>query len=490
MGQEQSQPDLAVRVRETISTRGLCASGDRVLLALSGGADSTTLALVMHKIAPDLELALGAAHLNHCLRGPESDRDEEFVRRLAWSLELPFFSGREDVAALARAGRVGLEEAGRDIRRAFLCRVAKENGYSAVALGHHADDAAETVLMALVRGSGLTGLSGIPAKEGMLIRPLIDLTRDDILGFLADEGAAWREDGSNRDMRFLRNRVRHQVLPLLRRAANPAVSRALVRLAGLAAAEEEFWGRYADSFVEGRGEGNAVRMDASRLAGLSLAEQRRVFRRAYERFCGGMSGLSADKTDAAIALCRECGEEKEVHLGDSRVAVLRGGFLVLESRPRGARNRPAKTPDAPRIEMAVPGPGVYPIPGRGQALQIALMPRPEEGAPWLARDAHRVFLDADRFSFPAVLRSLLPGDRFRPLNSPGSRKAARFLQDRKADRRARAEALVLVSGGGIAWLAPHCPDHSFRVTDNTRTILQARLLSPEEMNKLLLATKQ
>lgn len=467
------QGTLPGRVRESVRKHGLAAPGDRLLLAVSGGPDSVALARIMASLAPELGIGLALAHVNHRLRGADADADEAFVRELSSFLGLAFFCGKKDVARYARARRMGIEEAGRRLRRAFLAQTAEQEGFTGVALGHHADDAAETVLMALLRGTGLSGLAGIPAREGRFVRPLIDSSREEILVYLAEEKIPFRVDESNRDTRFLRNRVRHEILPRLSREENPGLSRALLRLAGIAAEEEAFWRAYAADFL-GPEEGEGARgLDAARLAGLLPAARRRVFREAYRRLTGSFSGLSQKKIDAALALSREGAES---HLGSGLVACLRGGRLHLEKRPLTGKNRPAPRPAPGFFEMLLPGPGTYPVPGTDLALQISPAGAEGEESPWKSADPACAWLDAERFVFPALLRRLLPGDRFRPLNGPGSRKASLWLKDRKIPGEERARALALVSEGRIAWLAPFCPDHHFRVREDSKSLLRVRLV--------------
>ena len=213
--------------------------GKRVLVAASGGADSTALALALKTLGCGIALA----HVHHGIRGKSADADARFVRALAKKLGAPFFLGTFDVPAEAKRRGESLEMAARRVRRDFLAATARREKIRWVATGHTADDQAETVLMRIARGTSITGLAGIPyvARQGgvRFIRPLRDATRGQIVNYLKSRRQTWREDESNAEDFALRNRVRHEILPLLEKRLNPGVRQALVRLAEIAAAEDE-----------------------------------------------------------------------------------------------------------------------------------------------------------------------------------------------------------------------------------------------------------
>ena len=217
----------------------MLAPGARVVAAVSGGADSVCLFHVLRELAPRVGFTVaGMAHLNHQLRGEASDGDERCVAQLASQNGVKFFGEEVDVAA---AGG-NLEQAARLARGEFFARVLREGGGDRIATGHTRDDQAETVLFRVMRGSGLAGLAGIlPMTREGLVRPLLDVSRAEIETFLRDRGIEWREDASNRDESFARNRIRHSLLPELAREWNPEIGTALARLADTAHEEERWW---------------------------------------------------------------------------------------------------------------------------------------------------------------------------------------------------------------------------------------------------------
>ena len=229
------------RALETIRRHRLAQPGDRVLVALSGGADSVALLFVLRDLEREGALIVaGAAHLHHGLRGADADEDQAFCARLAARLGLPLATERADVAGLARASKRSVEDAARTARHAFFARAAASLGADAVAVAHTEDDQAETFLLRLLRGAGPRGLAGIRPRAGLVIRPLIEISREAVRADLSSRGEAFREDASNADLRFPRNRVRHELLPYLRSQFSPGLSRVLAREAAVARQDEEF----------------------------------------------------------------------------------------------------------------------------------------------------------------------------------------------------------------------------------------------------------
>ena len=228
--------------------------------ALSGGADSVALLHALAASARERGLPLHAAHLDHRLRSDSGD-DAAFCRELCERLGVPLVTAGADVAGRAAREGLGLEEAARLERRAFLRRVQRQAGASAVALAHTRDDQAETVLMRVLRGSGRSGLAAMRARTRHFIRPLLDVSRADVLDYLAAHGLAWREDPSNRDLRFTRNRVRHELLPYLERHFNPRLRETLARSAGFIADESDVLAAQARALLRRAADGEALRRD-------------------------------------------------------------------------------------------------------------------------------------------------------------------------------------------------------------------------------------
>jgi len=306
------------RVRTTIETHGLLPTGPRadgraepVVVAVSGGADSVALLLALHDLAHEgWPIDLVVAHLHHGLREDTADADQVFVENLARRLGVPCRGGRTDVTALARGAGTGIEETARAIRRWYLADIAHQAEARKVALAHHADDRAETVLFHVLRGTGVEGLASLAARAPLasedgieIVRPLIDVTRQEIVEFLESRGQAWREDETNRSDAHTRNRIRHEVIPLVREVVNPKAPEALVRLSDQAAAAadvladalEDAWRRIVRPGPRGKG----LAIDADDFAALRPWIQGAILRRAVDTLGGGLKHMGAQWTRAA-----------------------------------------------------------------------------------------------------------------------------------------------------------------------------------------------
>jgi tRNA(Ile)-lysidine synthase len=326
---------LLQQVRRTILRHALCPEGSRLLVGLSGGSDSVALlsALVELKKTSGFSVA-GAAHFNHRLRDTAA-RDEAFCRNLAHDLGIPFMSEAADVAAYAGAERLSIEDAARRLRYDFLERAARGAGATHVAVGHTLDDQAETVLLKLMRGAGPSGLGGVYPKKGIVIRPLLDVSRDDLRAWLASIGQSWVEDETNADVSNPRNRVRHRVLPELDAAYGGSTRGAIARSAELAR-EDGQWldelaaGRYSELVTVGQ---DCLEVDAVALLAEPAAMQRRVLLLAM-RGRGGDREVGLEHVELALGVLR--GHARAADVPGSRWE-LRGRNLVLYDQSPGVK---------------------------------------------------------------------------------------------------------------------------------------------------------
>lgn len=292
---------LVRRVAECVRNQELLVPGASVLLAVSGGADSVALALVFHALAAEWHLSLRIAHIHHGLRGSEADGDARWVAEFAAALDVPCDVVHVDVPALKEKERGSIEDIARTARYRELKRVQSAYGMEVLATAHHLDDQAETVLHHLLRGSGITGLGGIPWKtdEGH-IRPLLEISRKEIRDWLRRWDVPWREDSSNASLTLTRNRIRHELLPLLQKEWNPEVSRALYRLADVARAEDEAFEKWAEKALDDAlvsKTRDLVLLDIPCLKRYPLGLRRRVYRRAVL----GLSSIEAPLSYAETA---------------------------------------------------------------------------------------------------------------------------------------------------------------------------------------------
>jgi len=402
-------------VAQALRGLGHPSAGESVVVGLSGGADSVALLHALTALGRHRGFTVVAAHLDHGLR-PDSAADAAFCRELCEALGIPFRTRRADVAARRRAEGGGLEEAARRERHAFLRVVKEDEGASWIALAHTRDDQAETVLLRLLRGAGGLGLSAMRPRAGDLLRPMLSLSRRDVLDHLAARALSWREDASNADLAIARNRVRHELIPYLERHFNPAVREALARSAALLA---------EDADVLGAGAGDALTVTA--LRGAPRAMARLTVRRAIEG-AGGLRGVGLTHVDAIVDLAAtEAPSGRRVALPGGREAV----FHFDEVRI--ARRRAPAPPFA--LPLSVPGAVALPD-GRRLVARAARGPA--------AADVVAV-PDA-----PLEIRTRRPGDRVRASGRDLSLK--RFLMDHRVPAQERGALPLLAAGHRVLWM--------------------------------------
>lgn len=421
-------------------------AGMRVAVGVSGGADSVALLRALAEAAAEIGLALSVAHLHHGLRGAEADEDAQFVAELAQRLGLALHSHRVDTAAAARAERMTLEEAARHLRYAWFRDLLAQGRADAVATAHTLDDQAETVLHRLLRGAWTEGLGGIhpviACTGGVILRPFLSARHDEIVAWLREIGQPWREDASNQDTAFTRNRIRRELLPQLA-AFNPRIAEQLAHMATLARDEESWWdaelARVLPSLLlpgrPVRGGGRAVSthphagslgMELERLRALAPALRRRVLRAAAVQLgCA----LNFEQTERLMALCEPLGARRQQLAADLRA----------ERTPRELRLvRPAATDDAAETPTAVE----LPIPGEVSALGVTLRATLRTGK--------------DATVPPAMLRTPRPGDRVRMRYSRAAKPLkeifSRMHDGAGADAAARRAWPLVEWQGRIVWM--------------------------------------
>jgi tRNA(Ile)-lysidine synthase len=466
---------LTERVCRTIERHGLFPPGARVLVAASGGADSTALVCLLVEIAGRLRLEVaGLAHLNHGLRGGASDGDEQFCRELARRHGLRFAVSHADVRAAAREWHRGIEDAGRRLRYDFFSRVVQQLGATHVAVGHTRDDQAETLLLNLLRGAGTIGLAAMQPARDAVVRPLIECSHAELVAWLGERGVPFREDASNLDRRFLRNRVRHDVLPALA-GPFPSVASALARSAEIVRAEAAHLDALAAETLEalGHGEESALVIDAGKLAGLPLAVARRVVLRALGNRAGGrFVGFNQVERVLALAAGRVRGP---LSLPGQRAEVVAGRLVLTSVAGRlheGAPNA-GSSGNFWRELLSIPGEALL---ADGRRVSSELRHWRGSLAECRAQSSPvEVMVDAGLVSNLSV-RFRRQGDRFRPLGLGGHKSLQDFFTDRKVPRRDRALTPLVVDGGGrIVWVAGFAISEDFRVGPATRDVVILKL---------------
>jgi len=475
-GDQLPLKSLEDRVSEFIRLHGLFAEGHRVLVGISGGPDSVCLTHVLLRLRATLGLTVYLAHLNHGLRGAESEADAEYVRGLAASAGIPCTIERRDVSAFARKHRLSLEEAAREVRYGFLAQTARSLGAEVVAVGHTQDDQVETVLLHILRGTGTNGLAGLRPLQELkiggqrirLARPLLALTHPEAESYCRQLDLSPRVDSSNRSLRLMRNRVRHQLLPALKEY-NPAISTSLLRLAEIAAEDQEYLereGALAFGRVASR-EGAAILLDKAGFRSLPPALQRQVLRFSIEQLCGTLKDIESRHIRKILeALDRPTGRRLSLPYGLV--------FAIDYNSYRLSMGQMLDGPSLPLIEgeCAIAVPGVTWC--SGWRIEAAVLSA-RDVDPKAAGDPWRAFFDAQKSGTSIVLRSLRSGDRFQPLGMTQFKTAAEFMLDAKIPVAIRRRVPILVTPRGILWLAGQRIDERFKVTSDSPQILCLRL---------------
>jgi tRNA(Ile)-lysidine synthase len=461
---------LPARLLRTVRAHRMVAPGGRVLVALSGGADSVAMLHLLREVEATNALVIASiAHFNHRLRGDSADGDERFCCDLAASLGLPFQVGSADVRALAAAEGRSLEDAARMARYEFLEAAADRSKAEAIAVGHTVEDQAETFLLRLLRGAGPRGLGGIRPKAGRIIRPLIEISRQELRDYVADRQLMFREDESNADLSISRNAVRHRLLPVLREFS-PAVADVLAREAEIAREDEDFLSRaaidLAPSIVLFTKHGIEIEIDSVRKLHPALAS--RVIRDALDRVAPGRF-FSRDHIRATLTLMDAVNGAGNA-LSLPGLSVRReGGRLVFGGSP--------PEPFSNSFQFPLSIPGEVRLPGWTVSAQTEVAGRARSFS------ADSVSVASGGLRLPLAVRSRKPGDRFRPLGMAGQgRKLQDFLVDRKVSRSERdALPLVVDSDDRIVWVVGQSVAEDFRVTDASQGVilLKAKRLGGE-----------
>jgi len=471
--------DIHKKTLAAINAHGMFEDARAVVIGLSGGPDSVALLHLLVELRPDHfpEVELHAAHLHHGMRGKEADSDARFCAALAGRLGLPFTEGREDVPLRARMRRQNEEAAGREARYDFLREVARRIGANRIATGHQSDDQAETILMRIRRGAGPRGLAGIPYSRPdtadpsiRIIRPLLDCSREEVEEFLRHRNITARLDRTNRSSEYLRNRVRHAILPALQRTwPGPLKSHllSLARAAGLLHTCAVGAARAVSQSHPPVIEPGYVETNAAFLRHASAELVPHLIRHWMEAAGLWRRPLDRAHYDRLRALLER--DDGEVTLpGRVLASVSRDSLILCDA--------PTRNPNSFRVPLRIPGEtAVAPIRSRVHT-ELLQATAADFTALIAAKDPCEEFLDADKLQPPLLLRFPLPGDRMRPLGAPGKRKIYDILADLHVPRRRRPRTLILTAAETPVWIAGHRIAHSARLTPRTRNILHLRLI--------------
>ena len=424
---------------------------NKVLLAISGGIDS----IAMLRCFKDAGIcSFGVAHCNFALRGEDSDADEEFVKKLAKRTKVPFHSHVFDTQAFAEKEKISIQMAARQLRYAWFARLMADYGYDYVATAHHKNDALETVLFNLVKGTGIAGLHGIKHKSGNVVRPILFADKETIMDFVAEKQLAWREDSSNESRKYARNLIRHEVVPVLKKV-NPDLENTFQHTAERIAQVEEIY-----------------------LAHVAKVEQRAVQKEGSNIFIN-MELLTADKANAVVLhdLIKRYGFNF-IQAKDIWTKLLEGAGRIFES--------PTHQLNIDRAALVISPKDL------SDFLPVAVFQNQEEfkdGRLWLkfsqeSADGFKISgnkriaaLDLDKLTFPLEIRKWQHGDFFFPLGMKKKKKLSDFMIDEKIPLNLKREVFLLTSGNAVVWVVGHRIDDRFKITSETKRVMKAQIMS-------------
>ena len=418
------------KIRETIARHQMLTPDDRVLTGVSGGADSTALLLVLRELG--CNLAVG--HLNHRLRGEESDEDERFVMALADEFKIPCFV--HAVSITSDSGNI--EAAGRDARKRFFQSLMREHGFTKLALAHNRDDRVETFLLNLMRGAGSEGLVSMSPVTGSLIRPLVETSRQEIESFLNDLGRKWRTDRTNSDVSFSRNRMRNETVPGLASLFNTRLQETLSRTLVILEDEDRWMRELSQAWLKEHSDGNGIDTEAMRRAPAALS--RRLIRESLRGKGSGLHNVTFEHVEAVRGLLDEGKSGKTIPLPGGIVATREFNRLVFLTR---------RSEDATEFNYDLPIPGMLRIPEAGCVVEARFVEDLGAESPFQGPD--RVFVDGSRLGAYVKIRNWKPGDYYKPAGWPGG-KLKKLFQKARVPRSQRRRLPIFETDSTIIWV--------------------------------------
>jgi len=471
--------DFEKKVAEFAKANELFGPAEKILLAVSGGADSTALLYAMHALKAEglLSAELLCAHINHKLRGSESDSDEQFAAAQADALNLPMTAKRLDVREFARQSKLSIETAARKLRIESLLEIAKAGSCTSIATAHHKNDNAETILQRLLRGTGFRGLAGIwPvrtfADTTRFVRPLLCVRRDEITDYLRKRNLSWREDRTNIDCTYKRNFIRHELLPQLQQDCAGSIVEQLSQLAELSrkfygrvfTCAEQAWPKLARTIE------STIALNLQGLLAEPAPVRTELIRRALTGIGCGEKNLTQQHYDRLLNLAEQNIGGKKVMLPGCFFVCRESGSLLF-SRPlkiSRARKRPAQS-----VRFKIPGRNKF-----GQYLiEAAVLAAGQESIEQFKAKKNSFIerFDLDKLKLPLSVRLRRTGERFRPLGLPAEKKIGKFLTAAKVPQKIRSKILIVADGEKIIWVWPVRISEQAKITHETKRILQLQI---------------
>ena len=449
---------LYKKFKETIKKYNLIQKNDRILVAFSGGPDSTALVLLLLEYQKELPFSIYLAHFNHKLR-KEADIDEAHVKEFAEKINLPIITGYGNVREYAEKYSMNVEEAGRELRYSFLKEQAEKINANKIALGHNLTDQAETFLMRIIRGTGLTGLSGIyPVREGIFIRPLIEIEKEEIERYLKERKIPFCVDRTNLDSRYLRNRIRIELLPFLKERFSKKIISHLGKLSELIREENELIEKIAEEELKkiGKEENGVYYINYKKLEKYPVALRRRILRCFIKKLKGDLRGITYKHIQSLLNLKKN----KESCLIKGLKIRREGDLLFLKSEEEEIQDYAYYLNIDEEIEIKECN-----LKFRAKVISSFDYKKLNFD------DNYRGYFDFDKLEFPLLVRNRKNGDAYRPLGAPGRKKLKEIMRAKRIPLKERKFKPVFLSQNEIIWVLGLPVSEEHKVTPLTKKIL-------------------
>ncbi len=470
--------DTQLKILEFIRKEGLIKKGEKILVGVSGGIDSVVLLYTLCDLAMLLEMPMPVvAHVNHMLRGKESDRDEEFVKGLAEDLRIQFVSERFDIKTLADTEKRSIQETARKYRLRFLEQAAEKTGCQKIATGHNEDDLSETTIMWITRGAGLKGASGILPKRGKFIRPLLCCTRQEIARLAEEKGLLHVEDSSNSKTDYIRNIFRHEIIPTIEQKCYRSAKKNIARFAGLIKDDMEYLeliaGEISERIIYPLNPKFESTVDLQKMDTLHTAIKKRVIRNMIKEVSGSLENISSQHIDSIIELCsKKDGGRRRIDLPGELEAIKTYSKLMIRPLLKGYK----KDTLDPEKEYLVNYPGETLIEGLELKIDTELLPGGRSIEKYHFDDPYIAFFNFDRITLPLKLRLPKQGDTFIPFGSRGTKKISDFFIDSKISADERWNIPLLTDqNANIMWVCGHRTSELYRLDYNVKNVLMVKI---------------
>ncbi len=460
-------------VLKTITDYELLQKGDRVVVGVSGGPDSMALLAVLRSLKEKYDLTLHVVHVNHMFRGQQAREEAEFVAKMAekWGLTWSIFE--RDVPALSKKQGLSPEEAGHKVRHEIYRQVGEKIGATKLALGHHADDRAETILLHLIQGTGLDGLAAMPPRHGWLIRPLARVNKEQILDFCKRESLPYRLDPTNTEDIYLRNKIRLSLLPCLQKEFNPQIVKNLLKLEDIIWAENSFWENLLEKTLPEimlEQTKDKIKIDLEKFNLLDLALKRRTVRKLYKMLKPEFQNLGYTHVEKVIEICKKKKGLQKFLLPEQVLLKKSYTYFELIQTDKKEKRKPEEG-----LYLIWEIPGELLLPKQQKLLKAYYSAKP----PRLKGDFFKVVLDGDKIKSPLIVRTRQPGDRIRPLGLGGTQKLKDYFINRKIERDVRDLLPLVCQENEIVWLPGLTINDDYKVSPGTKKFIVLELVDRE-----------